>query len=271
MKMIVNNRDGLLLKRHHHLDERDWRSDATYKLIFSPFGKTEYQLNKGDISIGENEFVIFNPNEEHKQLKATREKFLVEIQPSLLQKTAEQLGIKLLEPEFSLLSYRHPQIIQWTSFIRDFLIMNEDANPMPNQLFLENSLTQVSILMLQYGAGSHQSQFPTIISKENINDVINALKESYQEEWTLDQMSTIARMGKYQFAHLFKKETGLSPYSWLQLYRLFKTQRALLFTNQSILTIALEHGFTNVSSYNHLFKKVYRKTPTEFRFIHSNS
>lgn len=268
--MILNNNNGLLLMRHDQLNERDWRRDNCYKLIFSSFGKAEYQINQGDISIGQGEFFIFNPMVEHKQIKATKEKFLVEIQPSLLQETADQLGIKMLEPEFSLLSYRHPQILQWTSFIRDFLSLNVDSNPASNQLFLENSLTQVSILMLQYGAGSHQSQFPKMISKKNINDVLDALKESYQEDWTLIQMSTIARMSKYQFSHLFKEEIGLSPYSWLQLYRLFKSQKSLLFTNQSILTIALEHGFKSVSSYNQLFKKVYRKTPTEFRFIHGN-
>ncbi|WP_112181138.1 helix-turn-helix domain-containing protein [Paraliobacillus zengyii] len=268
--MILNNNNGLLLMRHDHLHERDWRNDDCYKLIFSPYGQAEYQLSQGDISIGQNEFFIFNPNIDHKQLKATKEKFLVEIQPSLLQETAQQLGFNMVEPEFSLLSYRHAQIHQWTLFIRDFLIINKDSNPMSNQLFLENSLAQVSILMLQYGSGSHQNQFPKIISQQNINDVLDALKDSYQEDWTLDQMSVVAKMSKYQFAHFFKEEIGISPYSWLQLYRLFKSQQALISTNQTILTIALANGFSNVSSYNQLFKKVYNKTPTEFRFIHSN-
>ncbi|WP_194840910.1 helix-turn-helix domain-containing protein [Filobacillus milosensis] len=266
--MILDNNDGLLLIRHDHLYERDWRNDDCYKLIFSPYGQAEYQLSQGDISIGQNEFFIFNPNIDHKQLKATKEKFLVEIQPSLLKETALQLGFKVIEPEFSLLSYRHAQIHQWTSFIRDFLMINKDSNPMSNQLFLENSLAQISILMLQYGSGSHQNQFPKIISKQNINSVLNALKESYQEDWTLDQMSLVAGMSKYQFAHLFKEETGISPYSWLQLYRLFKSQQSLIFTDQTILTIALEHGFNSVSVFNHLFRKIYNKTPTQFRSIH---
>ncbi|MGA9289157.1 MAG: AraC family transcriptional regulator [Anaerobacillus sp.] len=265
--MILDNENGLLLMRNDQLGERYWRSDECYKLIFSPFGKGYYQTSHGDISIDKSEFVIFNPNEDHKQLLATKEKFVVEIQPSLLQDAAERMGHNG-SPEFSLLSYKHPQIRQWMTFVRDFLLLNEGTGSVIHQLFLDNSLTQLSILMLQYGAGSHQIEFPSITSKVTINDVTNALKESYRDDWTLDEMAQVARLNKYQFSHLFKEELGLSPYSWLQLYRLLRSQHALLHTNDSILSIALNHGFKSVSSYNQLFKKMYRKTPTEFRRIH---
>ncbi|WP_369413961.1 helix-turn-helix domain-containing protein [Gracilibacillus salinarum] len=49
---------------------------------------------------------------------------------------------------------------------------------------------------------------------------------------------------------------------------MFKSQSSLILTDHTILTIALSHGFQNVSAYNQLFKKIYRKTPTEFRRIH---
>ncbi|MRG86080.1 helix-turn-helix domain-containing protein [Salinibacillus xinjiangensis] len=174
----------------------------------------------------------------------------------------------MIEPEFSLLTLKHNLVSRWTSFIRDFLTSNQDIQPGSNQLFLENSLAQISILILQHGAGSHQNHLSTVGGGDIINDVLQALKQSYQHEWTLDDMAKIARMGKYQFAHLFKEEVGRSPYSWLQLYRLFRSQEPLLKTNYSILSIALEHGFSSVSSYNQLFKKVYGKTPTHFRSLH---
>ncbi|WP_273851537.1 helix-turn-helix transcriptional regulator [Guptibacillus spartinae] len=265
--MILDNDKGLLLMRNDQLGERSWRSDECYKLIFSPFGKGYYQTNHGDISIDKDEFLILNPNEVHKQIRSIKEKFLVEIQPSMLQDASEQMGI-VTSPEFSLISYKHPQIQQWVTFVRNFLSLNEAAGSVVNQFFLDNSLTQLSIMMMQYGAGSHQVEFPVIKSKDNINDVINAFKESYREDWTLDEMAKVARLNKYQFAHLFREELGLSPYSWLQLYRLLRTQHSLLHSNDPIISIAFNNGFKSVSSYNQLFKKIYRKTPTEFRRIH---
>ncbi|MBP2003929.1 AraC family transcriptional regulator [Halobacillus andaensis] len=264
--MIVDNESGLLLMRNDQLGERQWRSDDCYKVIFSPYGKGIYQTIDGDQSIDRGAFFIFNPKDEHKQLQAYHEKFLIEIQPSFLMEAAEKIGIGHQAPEYARVSYRHPQIQQWMTFVREFIITQESEES--HQLFLDHSLTQLAILMLEYGAGSHQTSFPSIHIKGPVNEVMNALKESYREEWTLDQMAEAAGMNKFQVAHLFKEETGVSPYSWIQLYRLFRSQHSLLHTAEPILTIALQHGFTNVSSYNQLFKKVYRKTPTEFRRLH---
>jgi len=266
--MIINNDNGLLLMRHDRLGEGDWRSDSCYKLIFSLFGKTSYQTYPGDVTIDNDAFLILNPSVEHKQIDVTQEKFLVEVQPRLLQDAAEQLGLKQTSPEFSLISYKHPQIGKWVSFVRGFLSIHEGPDSAASRFFLDNSLTQLSIIMLSYGAGSHQYEFPAANGRDNINDVLDALKQSYNEKWTVDEMATIARMNKYQFSHLFKEEIGLSPYSWLQLYRLFRSQQALLYTDKTILFIALQNGFNSVSAYNQLFKKIYNKTPTEFRHIH---
>lgn len=254
--------------RHDQLGERDWRSDNCFKFIFSPLGSGKYQTAYGEIAINQNTFFIFNPNDRHKQLVTEHEKFLVELQPTILYEAAQQLNIKQSYLEFSTVAYKHPQIENWVHFVRHFLMCNKESNTSVNQLFLDNSLIQLAILILLYGTGSHQNSFPSTAVKSNINATIDALKQSYTDPWTLDQMAAIAGINKFQFVHQFKEEVGLSPYSWLQLYRLFRSQYALLHTNEQIITIALQHGFQNVSSYNQLFKKVYRRTPTTFRALY---
>lgn len=260
--MILEHDKGLLLMRHDSLGERNWRSDECYKLIFSPYGKGLYQTGQRDISINAGNSLILNPGQEHKQLHVTEEKFLVEVEHSLLREVAEQLGFKLTDPEFALLPSVNPQIVNWISFIRKYITVSS------NVLFIENSLTQLAILMLQNSPGSHSNDLP-VVSGE-LENVTNALKESYDENWTLAEMAEQAEINKYQFAHMFKNQTGLSPYSWLQLYRLIKSQQLLIQTGESILTIALKVGFKNISSYNNLFKKVYGRTPTEFRMFYRN-
>ncbi|SDJ65782.1 helix-turn-helix transcriptional regulator [Sediminibacillus albus] len=263
--MIYDNENGLILLRSDKLGERDWRSDQTYKLIFSPFGMGKYQTRKGDLSIDHRQFFIFNPFDEHRQLEIMKEKFLVELEPLLMEEAAEQLGYHSIDIEFASVTYYHRQVFQWASFIREFVHLHEQEPAAVNELFFDNSLTQLAILMLRYGAGAHQCAFPAAPIDSVLKPVVDALKEGYQENWTLSEMAAVARINKYQFSHLFKEGTGVSPYSWLQLYRLMRSQPALIHTEQSILHIALAHGFKNVSSYNHLFKKVYGKTPTEFR------
>src|SRR5690625_1300058 len=145
--MIINNDNGLLLMRHDKLGERDWRSDSCYKLIFSLFGKTSYQTYSGDVSIDNDAFLILNPSVEHKQIDVTQEKFLVEVQPSLLQDAAEQLGLKQTSPEFSLISYKHPQIRKVVSFVISLLSIHDGSKSCTSVFCLDNSQTQRYIIM----------------------------------------------------------------------------------------------------------------------------
>lgn len=263
--MILDHQNGIFLMRNDHLGERSWRNDDCYKLIFSPFGKGTFQTNRQDLSIDSGGFLIVNPHVEHKQLHITQEKFLVELNQSFLKEIATELNMSITDPEFALLSFKHPQISKWVGFMREFLQFNEDASSGMKQLFIENSLAQLAILMFRYAPGSQLDELPTVQATHELQMVIHALKDSYGEDWTLDEMATESGLNKYQFAHSFKETTGLSPYAWLQMYRIMKSHHLLTQTNLTILEIALQVGFKNVGAYNNLFKRIYRKTPTAFR------
>ncbi|MYL51378.1 helix-turn-helix domain-containing protein [Halobacillus litoralis] len=260
--MIWSHDQGLILKRTDYLGERDWRTDDCYKLIFSPFGKGLYQTPQGDVSIEQEGFLLFNPCHKHKQLSAAKEKFLVEIRPELLQEAVTERSATRSQVEFATLSYKHPHLNQWAHFVRDFFFYQKGEGA---DLFLDHSLTQLAVLLMEYGPGSHQVEWPVVHGREPVHRAMNAMRESYSEAWSLDAMAAVAHMNKYQFSHAFKKETGFSPYSWLQVYRLFRSQSSLMNKEDSVLSIALEHGFSSMTTYNHLFKRIYQKTPTQFR------
>ncbi|SDL63956.1 AraC-type DNA-binding protein [Sediminibacillus halophilus] len=263
--MIYQDENGLLLLRSDKLGERDWRSDHTYKLIFGSKGGGTYQTRQQDLTIGQQQFVIFNPLQEHRQLHMWGEKFLIELEQKLLKEAASELSVSSGELEFAAVSYYHPQIDRWACFVREFIGWNSEKPDEVNQLLVENSFTQLAILMVQYGLGKHQETMPEVVQDEVLKLVTDAIKQSYEQDWTLRGMAEIARLNKYQFAHLFKERTGISPYSWLQLYRLIRSQPDLIHTDKTVLQIAMTHGFKNVSAYIRLFKKVYGTAPSESR------
>ncbi|MBE5108546.1 helix-turn-helix transcriptional regulator [Bacillus thuringiensis] len=135
-------------------------------------------------------------------------------------------------------------------------------------LFLDHSLAQLAILLIKNTVGNHVQTW-NVNSYKTVSPLIyksmEAMMEDYQRQWTLDEMALISNLSKYQFAHLFKEITGLSPYSWLQVYRIIRSQEDLKKTNKSILDIALNCGFSSVSVYNQLFKRLYGDTPGTFR------
>ena len=63
----------------------------------------------------------------------------------------------------------------------------------------------------------------------------------------------------------FKSSFGTSFVSYLKEYRLTKAARLLVSSSGSVLTIAQETGFDNLSYFNRSFKKMYGVTPRQFR------
>jgi AraC-like DNA-binding protein len=270
-KLLISRPNGLVLCRTDTKLERNWRYDHCYKFIYSTTGKSDYQTKTQDFSIHEQQCIILNPYDEHKQLGFEKEKFLVEIDPLFLGQIVDSIYPNHRSAiQFAFQVQRHPQFSQWVTFTKDYLLLNQKENGVESssELFLDHCLVQLALLLVKYGIGSHTYDVSVSYFKNTsflLFIVIEAMKEDYQYQWTLEEMAKVVDLGKYQFAHLFKEMVGLSPYSWLQLYRIIRSQELLKQTKKSILEIALECGFSSVSIYNQLFKRLYGITPSVFR------
>ncbi|MCA0988713.1 helix-turn-helix domain-containing protein [Guptibacillus algicola] len=259
--MITPYEHGILLLRNNLLHERNWRSDNCYKFIYSPKGKGRYATQRGDVSINKGQFYLLNPNEPHQQLEVTDEKFLIELDESLFRNVTQDLYTEKNPPEFAGINYYHPQIQRWASFVREAI---QDATADEATYFLEHSVPQLVLLLMKHGPGSHQTKL-SYHSSPSLSRAIEAIRDDYSANWSLAELAALCNLSKYQFAHVFKETYGIAPYSWLQLYRIIRSQDALYHSDDSILQIALDSGFTNLSSYNKLFKKLYGRTPSHFR------
>lgn len=261
--MIEEHANGLLLNRTTMLGERNWRDDDTYKLIFSTSGHAVYQFQGHNIELSDGEAMLLNPHEIHKQIRHTSEKWIVELQPVFITEVAQELSGSRVDPMFALVACKHPLLHQWFSTTRLYLGMA--ATEKESALWLENSWIQLAMVLLRLVPGTHSDKWDMKGYEPTVHIVLDALKQSYQQDWTLDKMVQLTQLGKYQFSHLFKKETGLSPYSWLQIYRVIQSQKLLRHTDASILSVAMQVGFKNVSSYHAVFRRIYGQTPGLFR------
>src|SRR5690625_182184 len=67
-KLLMETKSGVFLLKNAFNQESNWRSDNCYKFIFSLNGTIHYQTNRHDVTIDEQQFILFNPEEDHKQL-----------------------------------------------------------------------------------------------------------------------------------------------------------------------------------------------------------
>ncbi len=100
---------------------------------------------------------------------------------------------------------------------------------------------------------------------ERLRPLFQYLDERYSEPITLDDAARIVGMSKSHFIHFMKQVTGLSFVSYLNQFRVARAQTLLATTDQSIAEISQEVGFCDQSYFGHVFRKLLKMSPREYR------
>ncbi len=107
-------------------------------------------------------------------------------------------------------------------------------------------------------------------SLDKLKLIIKHVENNYANPITIEEMSSLCSFSQSHFMKFFKSNMDVSFIEYLNNYRLTIASRLLISSSSSILAIALESGFDNLSYFNRLFKKRYDMTPSEFRKIYQD-
>lgn len=101
-----------------------------------------------------------------------------------------------------------------------------------------------------------------------INQAINYIHANYQDNISPDKICKEINISKSYFCSIFKKETGYTFITYLNLYRIERSKLLLKNTNKQILDIALSVGYESQSYFCRIFKKYVGVSPLKFRTNH---
>ena len=103
-----------------------------------------------------------------------------------------------------------------------------------------------------------------------IQTLCTYIEEHYAENLTLDDLLAMTDFGKSYLLRSFTKQTGVSPYRYLQTIRLDKARK---FLEQGIAPIdaAGMAGFADQSHFTHFFKEFIGLTPKQYQRIFQNN
>ena len=105
----------------------------------------------------------------------------------------------------------------------------------------------------------------TNIKSVYVEQAIDYIYENYNKNITIGDMANHLNIDRTYLYRLFKRECNVSPQKYLLNFRLRVAVNKLENTQKSIMEIAEECGFNNVSLFCHQFKKVYSDTPLNYR------
>ena len=110
----------------------------------------------------------------------------------------------------------------------------------------------------------------TVILSPLIENIKNLI-DSSMYNITPAQIARLFHYNEKYLGRLFKQTTGQTIKEYRNQSRAQQACRLLTEGNDTILSIALQLGFNNVTYFNRLFKRYYGLTPTEYRYQKNRS
>lgn len=136
-------------------------------------------------------------------------------------------------------------------YLEDFYLQVADSRSLPDL---------IDIFYQSLGKFSEQSSY-----SPHVEEVVRILREQYQEELSLKDISAALYLNKVYLVQLIKKETGHSFAELLNHQRIKVAQQLLLSGHLGIEEICFKVGYTNVGYFYKIFKRICGRSPKNYR------
>ena len=132
---------------------------------------------------------------------------------------------------------------KYNATVRLLSFFGEQLSALSNQLMMER-----------------QNAEPPLVQKAR-----NYIEQHKAEPLSLSAVAKAAGASVFHFCKVFHKSTGLKFTDYVARVRLEDARTQLLNPNRRISEVAYDVGFQSLTQFNRMFKRVFGKSPTEFR------
>lgn len=249
-----------------------WHDEVEFIYIKKGHGMICVDLNEYRVTAGD--IVLILPGQLHEIHGIDAEVMEYEniiFHPSLLESSGADASFLLfLQPLFSL-QFACPTVLRATdsayATVRGCLDKNDNICsyfPAGYPLAIKGNLFVLFFALYT----SHCEKQRTGAAQKNIEklkSVIKYVELNYASPMSIAQMADLSGFSESHFMKFFKHTMGTSFTAYLNSYRLTIAARLLLQSDATILSVATDVGFDNLSYFNRAFKKQYGKTPSAYR------
>lgn len=91
------------------------------------------------------------------------------------------------------------------------------------------------------------------------------IQQNYSRSFSLKELSETIGVSKSYLSRIFKMDTGITLWDYLNRYRILKSKEQLLLTDKSITEIAANSGYDDVGYFGRVFHEIAGCSPREYR------
>ena len=103
----------------------------------------------------------------------------------------------------------------------------------------------------------------------DIKEICEYIISNINESISIEQIASAFHYDKAYIMRKFKDYTGFTINEFVNECRVYNSTNPLIYTDDSILKIALSNGFNSLEYYSEKFKDIIGSSPLKFRHIYS--
>lgn len=220
----------------------------------------EYKLGKGDI-------VVINEDVVHETLASFNEShYYLHFNFSTVLDKSNSDSVHLYShiKDYALFSEADEHYNELKSFIMDLHSHYNESKEYSTH-YIRGIFHQIFGFLQKIEFLKPYDAYNTTKSYKKIETIVNYINENYSEPLTLEGISSHFYLQPSYVCRLFKSNLGLTFTAYLNQVRIKKAEIMLVTTDNSILNISQNTGFSSQSYFNKVFKKAMTITPQEYR------
>jgi AraC-like DNA-binding protein len=112
---------------------------------------------------------------------------------------------------------------------------------------------------------------PPIGAESRVTASVRAIERDPAARHPLDRLAREAGLSPYHYLRVFQRATGVTPHQFILRTRLREAAARLVVGDARVIEIALEAGFSDLSTFNRGFRSEFGMSPRDYRRVHRRS
>lgn len=250
----------------------DWHWHPEVEFVFIEKGTAEFLIGSSNYSLSSGTGVFINSHVIHR-FEAKRSVIIPNIvfSPFLLSPEESLIYNKYIRPviesslECLILSPDNPWQMDIISLLKQVFSVNESENP--------SEIATVELLLKLWNIMYTNIDLSAYDNMRRASDhtmaqlqiMMQYIHKNYKQHITLDDICERVSLSSGSVLNIFNKNLHTSPINYLINYRLKQAAKLLTNTENSVYSIAQDTGFESTGYFCRRFKKLFKKTPGDYR------
>jgi len=236
------------------------------EILYMLEGNAKQQVNEKFFEVTKDDIIILNEGDIHSTACAAGEdtrilviKFLSEVLNSNFSRIFESKYI------LTFLHNRHHQIYHISHAVKNSSeiyhlmmgIYNEFLSKDTGyEIFIKGYIYQLIAYLIRNDMLNIYKPITKEMELKKLDKLLKYVEEHFYEEINLNMAAQILNMSYYYLSRYFKRTTGRNFKEYIDFVKVCEAEKLLLSGEMNISRIAYEVGFSNVSSFNRVFKRI---------------